>query len=52
MRHIIYTTNAIAPMNMSLRKVAKNCGSFPNEALSKLFYSALMNVCKSGPAIT
>ena len=47
-RRIIYTTNAIESVNMSLRKVTKNRGSFPNdEALMKLFYLALMNmVCK------
>jgi transposase-like protein len=38
-RRIIYTTNAIESVNMSLRKITKNLGSFPNdEALSKLFY--------------
>lgn len=32
---------------MSLRKITKNRGSFPNdEALSKLFYLALMNISK------
>lgn len=46
-RRIIYTTNAIASVNMSLRKISKNRGSFPNdEALSKLFYLALMNISK------
>ena len=44
-RRIIYTTNAIESVNMSLRKVTKNRGSFPNdEALMKLFYLALMNI--------
>ena len=39
-RMVIYTTNAIASVNMSLRKITKNRGSFPSdEALIKLFYS-------------
>jgi len=46
-RRIIYTTNAIESVNMSLRKITKNRGSFPNdEALSKLFYLVLMNISK------
>ncbi len=46
-RRIIYTTNAIESVNMSLRKITKNRGSFPNdEALLKLFYLALMNISK------
>ena len=46
-RRIIYTTNAIESVNMSLRKITKNRGSFPSdEALSKLFYLALMNISK------
>lgn len=46
-RRIIYTTNAIESVNMSLRKITKNRGSFPNdEALLKLFYLALMNIGK------
>ena len=46
-RKIIYTTNAIESVNMSLRKITKNRGSFPSdEALSKLFYLALMNISK------
>ena len=36
---MIYTTNAIESVNMSLRKITKNRGSFPNDdALLKLFY--------------
>lgn len=31
-RKVIYTTNAIESLNMSLRKVTKNRGSFPNDA--------------------
>ena len=44
-RRIIYTTNAIESVNMSLRKIIKNRGSFPtDEALLKLFYLALINI--------
>lgn len=44
-RRIIYTTNAIESVNMSLRKITKNRGSFPNdESLLKLFYLTLMNI--------
>ena len=40
-----FTTNAIESVNMSLRKITKNRGSFPSdEALLKLFYLALMNI--------
>ncbi len=46
-RKIIYTTNAIESVNMSLRKVSKNRSSFPNdEAVTKLFYLALINISK------
>jgi putative transposase len=46
-RRIIYTTNAIESVNMSLRKITKNRGSFPSdEALLKLFYLALNNIAK------
>lgn len=49
---IIYTTNAIESVNMSLRKITKNRGSFPSdEALSKLFYLAPMNISKNGPCL-
>lgn len=44
-RKVIYTTNAIESVNMSLRKITKNRGSFPSdEALLKLFYLALQNI--------
>ncbi len=44
-RKVIYTTNAIESVNMSLRKLTKNRGSFPSdEALLKLFYLALKNI--------
>ncbi len=46
-RKVIYTTNAIESVNMSLRKITKNRGSFPSdEALLKLFYLALKNISK------
>ena len=46
-RKVIYTTNVIESLNMSLRKVTKARGSFPNdEAVSKLLYLALRNIAK------
>jgi transposase-like protein len=46
-RKAIYTTNAIESVNMSLRKVTKNRGSFPNdEPMIKLLYLALQNIEK------
>jgi putative transposase len=46
-RKIIYTTNAIESLNMSLRKVTKTRSSFPNDdALLKLLYLALCNISK------
>lgn len=46
-RKVIYTTNAIESMNMGLRKVSKNRGSFPtDESLLKLYYLALKNISK------
>jgi putative transposase len=46
-RKAIYTTNAIESINMSLRKVTKNRGSFPNdESMLKLLYLALNNIAK------
>jgi len=46
-RKAIYTTNAIESVNMSLRKVTKNRGSFPNdESMIKLMYLALQNISK------
>ena len=46
-RKVIYTTNAIESVNMSLRKVTKSRGSFPSDdALLKLFYLALNNISK------
>jgi putative transposase len=44
---VIYTTNAIESINMSLRKVIKTRASFPtDEAVMKLFYLALNNISK------
>jgi putative transposase len=44
-RRVIYTTNAIESVNMGLRKIIKNRGSFPNdEAALKLIYLALQNI--------
>lgn len=46
-RKAIYTTNTIESLNMSLRKVTKTRGSFPNdEAVFKLLYLALRNITK------
>jgi len=46
-RKVIYTTNAIESVNMSLRKLTKNRGAFPSDdALVKLFYLALRNISK------
>ena len=46
-RKVIYTTNAIESINMSLRKVTKARSSFPtDDAVSKLFYLALNNISK------
>ena len=50
---MIYTTNAIESMNMSLRKVTKTRGSFPNdEAAAKLLYLALRNIAKKWTKFT
>jgi len=47
-RRVIYTTNAIESLHMTLRKVIKTRGSFPNEeAARKLIYLALRNVSKN-----
>jgi putative transposase len=44
-RKVMYTTNAIESLNMSLRKIIKTRGSFPSEqAAFKLLYMALKNV--------
>jgi putative transposase len=47
LRKIVYTTNAIESLNMSLRKIIKNRAAFPNEdAAYKLLYLALQNIEK------
>jgi putative transposase len=50
-RRVIYTTNAVESLHMSLRKIIKTRGSFPSEeAALKLLYLALRNVTKKwGP---
>ena len=46
-RKVIYTTNAVESLNMSLRKIIKMRGSFPKEeAALKLLYLALKNASK------
>ena len=46
-RKVIYTTNAIESVNMSLRKVSKNRGSFPSDdAVLKLYYLVLEIISK------
>src|SRR6266404_1790895 len=46
-RKVIYTTNAIESINMSLRKIIKTRSSFPtDDAVTKLFYLALNNISK------
>lgn len=46
-RKVIYTTNAVESLNMSLRKIIKTRGSFPNEeAAIRLLYLALRNHAK------
>jgi len=46
-RKVIYTTNAVESLNMSLRKVIKTRGSFPHEeAALKLLYLALERAAK------
>jgi putative transposase len=46
-RKVIYTTNAVESLNMSLRKVIKTRGSFPTaEAALKLLFLALEHIAK------
>lgn len=46
-RRVIYTTNAVESLNMSLRKIIKTRGSFPSEeAAIRLLYLALRNHSK------
>ena len=44
-RKVVYTTNAVESLHMSLRKIIKTRGSFPSEeAALKLLYLALTKV--------
>ena len=46
-RKVMYTTNAVESLNMSLRKIIKTRSSFPNqEAAMKLLYMALEHIAK------
>lgn len=46
-RKVIYTTNAIESVNMSLRKVTRNHRIFPTEeAVYKVIYLAIQNIAK------
>lgn len=46
-RKVIYTTNAVESLNMSIRKVTKTRASFPNdEAVFKMVYLAIQNISK------
>lgn len=46
-RKVIYTTNAIESLNMTLRKVIKNKQVFLNDgSVSKTLYLALQNIEK------
>jgi putative transposase len=51
-RRVMYTTNAVESLHMSLRKIIKTRGSFPSEeAALKLLYLALCNVSAKWDAI-
>jgi putative transposase len=51
-RRIIYTTNAIESLNMSLRRVLKARGEFPSEdAALKVMYLALKNLTRKWQAV-
>ena len=44
-RRVVYTTNTIESLNMTLRKLTKNRSLFPNdEAVFKLMYLGLRNI--------
>jgi len=46
-RKIVYTTNAVESLNMSLRKAIKTRGAFPSEeAALKVMYLALRNLAR------
>jgi putative transposase len=51
-RKIVYTTNAIESLNMSLRKAIKTRGAFPTEdAALKVMYLALKNLAAKWHAV-
>ncbi len=51
-RKVMYTTNAVESLHMSLRKIIKTRGSFPSEeAALKLIYLALRNVIQKWDTI-
>jgi len=51
-RKIVYTTNAIESLNMSLRKAIKTRGPFPSEdAALKVMYLALRNLARKWNAV-
>jgi putative transposase len=51
-RRVIYTTNAVESLHMSLRKIIKTRGSFPSEeAALKLLYLALRNASAKWEAL-
>jgi putative transposase len=51
-RRMIYTTNAVESLHMTLRKIIKTRGSFPSEeAALKLLYLALRNVSSKWEAV-
>ena len=46
-RKVIYTTNAIESVNMTLRKVTRNHRIFPSdEAVYKVIYLAIRNIAR------
>lgn len=51
-RKVVYTTNAVESLNMTLRKVIKTRGSFPSEeAALKLLFMGLERVAKKWNAV-
>ncbi len=51
-RKVVYTTNAIESLNMSLRKAIKTRGAFPSEdAALKAMYLALRNLARKWNAV-
>src|ERR1700722_2805031 len=51
-RKVVYTTNAVESLHMSLRKIIKTRGSFPSEeAALKLLYLALRNASEKWEAL-